>query len=116
MKNTIERSIKELEAAQKYLFKEEVPVIGRSSKFQCVIDQLDMPLLPRLQSNIEEREKLKKGGIARFLVKGACKKINVIVKTFTDAIAQENEKPFYSFLYTVETIEGENCIPVEKIY
>jgi hypothetical protein len=106
--NTTERSIKELEAAQKYLFKEEVPVIGRSPIFQCVIDQMEMPLLPRLQSNVEEREKLKKEGIVRFLIKSAHKKCNVIVKVFRNAIAQEKQKPFYSFLYTLETDEREN--------
>jgi hypothetical protein len=116
MKNNNERLIKELEAAQKYLFREEIPVIGRSSKFQCVINQLDMPLLPLLKSNAAEREKLKKRSVIYLFIKGACNKVNVVVKTFADAIEQEKQKSFYSLLYTIETMEDEEIITQEKIY
>ena len=113
MKTNTERSITELEAAQNYLFR-EIPVIGKSPKFQCVIDKLEMPLLPLLKSNVEEIAKLRKSGIVRFVIKGTCKKVNVFVKTFADAIEQEKQKPFYSFLYTLETTEDEKFTIEDK--
>jgi Fe-S cluster biogenesis protein NfuA len=75
-----------------------------------------MPLLPLLKSNAAEREKLKKRSVTYLFIKGACNKVNVVVKTFADAIEQEKKKSFYSLLYTIETMEDEEIITQEKIY
>lgn len=96
------RSIEELEPAQRYLFRSNVPVLGRSSHLAAVINQIKMPPLPLLRSNREQRLALQKHGILSCLFTGARVRINNMHKIITEAIEQEKQKPFFVSLYYTE--------------
>lgn len=100
--NTIFRNANELEPAQRYLFRSQVPVLGRSPHLACVINQLKMPPLPLLMSNIEQRRALQKQGVLSCLLAGARIRIENLHKALAEAIEQEKQKPFFVPLYYIE--------------
>lgn len=104
MKQT-QRLASELDAAQRYIFRDEVPVLGRTKRLAVIIDQMSMPALPRLMSNVEERKRLQKHGVLRTLLQGAHGRIEVVKKVVGEAIEQEKRKPFFVPMYSLEEAE-----------
>jgi hypothetical protein len=100
--NNTFRSVEELEPAQRYLFNSKVPVLGRSPQLTAVINQIKMPALPLLRSNIEQRRALQKHGILSCLLTGARVRIDNMHKVLAQAIEQEKQKPFFVSLYHTE--------------
>jgi hypothetical protein len=100
--NNTFRSVEELEPAQRYLFNSKVPVLGRSPQLTAVINQIKMPALPLLRSNIEQRRALQKTGILSCLLTGARVRIENMHKVLVEAIEQEKQKPFFVSLYSTE--------------
>lgn len=100
--NNTFRSAEELEPAQQYLFRSNVPVLGRSPQLTAVINQIKMPALPLLRSNREQRLALQKTGILSCLLTGARVRIENMHKVLVDAIEQEKQKPFFVSLYYTE--------------
>jgi hypothetical protein len=104
MKQT-QRLASELDAAQRYIFRDEVPVLGRTKCLAVIIDQMSMPALPRLMSNVEQRKKLAKNGVLRTLLQGANGQIQIVKKVIGEAVEQEKRKAFFVPLYTLEEAE-----------
>jgi len=102
MKNNYNfRSIEELEPAQHYLFRSNVPVLGRSSQLAAVINQIKMPPLPLLRSNREQRLALQKHGILSCLfimvIQGKNLRMHLSFRAPTACIQQCGEKGFESY-------------------
>ena len=106
-----QRLASELVAAQRYIFRDVVPVLGSSPQLTVVINKLAMPALPRLMSNIEERKKLIKNGIFRTIIQGANGRIQIIKRVIGEAIEQEKRKAFYVPLYSLE-----EALPHEQLH
>ena len=106
-----QRLASELAAAQRYIFRDVLPVLGNSPHLTVVINKLNMPALPRLMSNIEERKKLIKNGIFRTFIQGANGRIQIIKKVISEAIEQERHKSFYVPLYYLE-----EALPHEQVH
>lgn len=104
MKQT-QRLASELDAAQRYIFRDEVPVLGRTKRLAVIIDQMSMPALPRLMNNVEQRKKLTKNGVLRTLLQGANGQIQIVKKVIGEAVEQEKRKAFFVPLYTLEEAE-----------
>lgn len=92
--NTMNKAL----SAAEYLirFADPVKVLGRDDELKCVIDRIKMPALPLLASNKAQREQMNETAVKRLL------------KGIKDAVAEQNNKPFFVPLYELETpFEGE---------
>ena len=107
------RNVKELEPAERYLFGSKVAVLGRSQHLSAVINQIKMPPLPLLMSNIDQRRAMQKRGVISSLVKGAHIRIDNMHKVIADAIEQEKQKPFFTSLYYTEDVAPHEQLTLE---
>lgn len=97
------RSIDELDAAQKYLLKPMI-VFGRSKHDAALLQRLKMPALPRLISNIKERQKLIKPWFFKRWLGSATFKCIAMNKVFKRAIKQEKQKQMIACAFNWQSL------------
>lgn len=86
------RNADELNAAQAYLFQDDVAVIGRSNFDALLLNRIKMPPLPLLMSNREQRMAMQKPWFLKRCLASAIVKCNDFKCMIEHAIQQEKQK------------------------